>query len=202
MKPINLLPKVPYIVKRRDLLVLVTVLAAILLLLSQFFLAYLWSMNRSTEEAELQSVSADVRQLWKSTTFTPISQLYEQGMSGVREARGAQPDWLSVLEPIRAALEGRGQVEQLSVTDARLLTLSAALYSEEALTACIRSLESIPFFDRMALRVAEHKQEQQGEQLSSRGNGEEVGAGQADYYTLTLEISLPPAAEIRKAGSP
>ncbi|WP_058301316.1 PilN domain-containing protein [Gorillibacterium timonense] len=203
MKPINLLPKVPYLVKRRDFLILIVLIFALTALAVQVSLAYVWKSNKTTSEATLQRTSADVRELQSKTTLDPRSLLYAQGNAMLKQLTDARPEWVPVLDSVLAAMTYQGQIDHLAVSESRTLSLTTIVLTEEQLKECMGKLEDVPYFDKMTLHVTEHKQFREGDKAKLISfDGEVVDLTHRDYYSLDVEIQLPSVADIRKAGTP
>ncbi|WP_438434485.1 PilN domain-containing protein [Gorillibacterium sp. sgz500922] len=203
MKPINLLPKAPYLVKRRDFFILLALIAAGTFLIAQLSLAYVWKANRSSDEVSLQQITSRVQELQRRTTLDPQSQLYRQGEEMLKQLTDARPDWIPVLDSLFAALPYQGQMDQLSVTDGRVLSLTAIVLGEAQLNDTIRQLEAVPYFDRMSLTVTEHKQFRSGDKARLLfKDGQTLDLTNREYYTLSIDIPLPSVVDIRKGEEP
>jgi hypothetical protein len=197
--PINLLPQVPYVVKRRNFLILIAVIVAVTVLSAQLSLAYLWKASRHSDEMALQQASARVQELQRKTTLSPETRLYQQGADLLKQLTELRPDWSPVLNSIFAVMSYQGQIDQLAVSDTRVLTLTTIVLTEDQLHAMLQQLEAVPYFSKLSLNVTEHRRFSSNDKarLLFR-DGKTLDLTNLDYYILSVEIALPSILEIRK----
>ncbi|WP_127533135.1 hypothetical protein [Paenibacillus kobensis] len=191
MRTINLLPRVPYIVRRKSWLILLAGSCGLLLLVVLIFLHMHWEDDRSSIEREIQQVSEEVRELEHSTTKTETTTAFDQAINMSHDLEKQQADWEMLLQPLLGSVLMDGQLMTIEAGEDRKLKVTSVFLSEEEVTIALAKLEKAPEYKDMKLSITEHvKGETPGKLSLVRSDGQKLRLDNVDYYTLALEIEM------------
>ncbi|MBC8080159.1 MAG: hypothetical protein H7X86_07425 [Gorillibacterium sp.] len=202
MKSINLLPKVPYLIKSRDFLALLIGLIGIILIIVQVVLSTVWDNNKISAGLAFQQNASIVRERIAQTTLDTRTLYYKQGVDMVKLVQDNRQDFLPVIQSVLDTMTYQGQIINMNIAEG-ILVVNTLMLTEEQLTTCIEDFEKVPYFKDMTLTVTEHKlfkPEDKARLLFI--TGEVVPLTDHEYYTLQLDIKLPKKIEAGAVSAP
>lgn len=200
MKPINLLPQTPYLIKRRDFLALLIAALGLIVLTVQIALSAAWTSDKKVTLQSAEQVASQTREREAETTLDTRTQYYQQASNILKTLQDNRRDYLPVIDNVLRAMIYQGQIVNLNLADGNLVINTLNLTGDQV-SDCIKTFEAIPDFKDMNLTVTEHKifQAEDKAELYLQ-NGEKVPLTGQPYYTLQLDIKLP-AILSKEAGN-
>lgn len=191
MKPINLLPKIPYLIKRRDFLALLIAALGLVVLAVQIALSAAWANDEKATLQSAEQMASQTRDREAETTLDARTQYYQQASAILKTMQDSRRDYLPVIDNVLSAMIYQGQIVNLNLADGNLVINTLNLNGDQV-TDCIKTFEAIPDFKNMTLTVTEHKvfQSEDKAELYFQ-TGESVPLTDQPYFTLQLDIKLP-----------
>lgn len=192
MKSINLLPRVPYVVRQSRLFIIGIAAAGVLLVAIQLLLQHTWHTQYDKRTTELQQLLAEVRELTQQTTPSDKTAAYGEASRMIEQLKQERHDWALILQPLLGVAPLDGQIAKLDLSEDLQLSVDIVFLAENDVTDALKELEQAPSYQNMKLTITEHKRGTDKDKVKLFApDGTIYELGVSDYFTLSLKIQLP-----------